>query len=297
MITVCETAVIIKLRSVKNLAGFFGLGDFQKAGAGISKNRLGKSRFALFFEIVWVRIWKLFTLNLIYVLFCIPIITIGPATAGMTKVLKNFSIDKHAYVWTDFIKAFKKNFFRALLLGIVDVIAFAGVAAGCYMYPAMAQQTGNNLFYVVFALTCSAGLTFAIMNFYMYMMMVSTDLSMKNVVRNSLALTFLAPKQNLVTVFISLAIIAVCIGLLLLNLQFLLLYLFFPASFIGFIICYDCYPVVQKYVINPYYEKNGEINPEIPDYEADAEAAVFEDMGGKEKPVEIKKRKKGKTIS
>ncbi|MDO5559079.1 MAG: DUF624 domain-containing protein [Oscillospiraceae bacterium] len=279
------------------MAGFFGLGDFQKSGRGISKSSMGKSRFSLFFEIVWVRIWKLFAINFIYVLFCIPVITIGPATAGLTKVLKNYSIDKNAYVWSDFFEAFKKNFFRSLLLGIFDVLAFAGVTAGCYMYPRFAAATGNNLYYVIFALTLSAAIMFSIMNFYMYMMMVSTDLSMKNVIKNSLALTFLAPKQNLGTLFLSLAIIALCILLVFVNLQFLLFYLFFPASFIGFIVCYNCYPVVQKYVINPYYERRGEVNPELPDYEADPDMTVFEDMGGREKPVEIKKRKKGKTIS
>ena len=52
------------------MAGFFGIGDYSRAGAGIAKNQ-NKGRLKLFFEILETRIWKLFLLNLIYVLVCI----------------------------------------------------------------------------------------------------------------------------------------------------------------------------------------------------------------------------------
>ena len=276
------------------MAGFFGLGNYQNSGAGIAKDRLNKSRFKMFFEILSTRIWKLFSLNFLYVIFCIPIITIGPATAGITKVLKNYSIDKNAYVWSDFISTFKKNFLKTFILGLFDLIAYAGVATGCYIYPKMSEASGNKLFYVLFVLTLSVAVTFTIMNFYMYLMIVSTDLSMKNIIKNSLVLTFLAPKQNLLSLFLMVIISAIFLLLPLWNLQFLFLMLFVPATFIVFIICYNCYPVIQKYVINPYYEKTGKVNPESPEA---YEESLFEDMGGKETPIELKKSKKGRTIS
>ena len=62
------------------MAGFFGTGGYDNAGSGISKNAAPKGSLKLFFEILGVRIWKLFTLNLIYMLACIPVITICPAT-------------------------------------------------------------------------------------------------------------------------------------------------------------------------------------------------------------------------
>lgn len=281
------------------MAGFFGIGNYGDSGAGISKNGPKKNRFALFFEILGVRIWKLFSLNFIYVLCCIPIITIGPATAGITKVLKNYSIDKNAYVWSDFKDTFKNNFLRALPLGIIDIIAYAGVFLGSKMYPDLAELLNNNLFYLLFVVTLSVGVMFTIMNFYMYLMLVSTDLSMKNIVKNSLALTFLAPKQNILTLFIMVALVFLFIFLISINLQFLFLLPFMPATLIGFIVCYNCYPVIQKYVINPYYESRGEVNPELPK-ETDEEETVFEDMGGREAPIKADKKKgknKGKVIS
>ena len=60
---------------------------------------------------------------------------------------------------------------------------------------------------------------------------------------------------------------------------------------------FNCYPVVRKYVIQPYYDQRGEDNPEF-DYLKTEEEAVFEDRGVEE-PVkqEEKPKKKPKTIS
>ena len=75
---------------------------------------------------------------------------------------------------------------------------------------------------------------------------------------------------------------------------------FLPASWIGLVICFNSYPVIQKYIINPYYEQRGEINPELMgemEVEPDPEETLFEDMGGKETPIVKKKGAKAKNGS
>ncbi|MDE6784130.1 MAG: hypothetical protein K2J26_01950, partial [Ruminococcus sp.] len=73
---------------------------------------------------------------------------------------------------------------------------------------------------------------------------------------------------------------------------------FFPLALSWFIVCFNSYPVIQKFVINPYYDSIGEINPELADAGSDIdEETIFEDMGGKEKPIERRKKGKGKRIS
>jgi membrane protein insertase Oxa1/YidC/SpoIIIJ len=79
---------------------------------------------------------------------------------------------------------------------------------------------------------------------------------------------------------------------------FMLVLPFFPAALMWFIACFNSYPVIQKYVIDPYYEEKGEINPERTDgFEDIDEEPVFEDMGGREKPIEKRKKGKGRHIS
>ena len=84
---------------------------------------------------------------------------------------------------------------------------------------------------------------------------------------------------------------------------------FIPGTWLALMVTVNSYPSIQKYIINPYYEKRGEVNPEIElTKPASADEAVFSDMGGMEKPVDLKvqpvktsknpaKEHKGKIIS
>ena len=78
---------------------------------------------------------------------------------------------------------------------------------------------------------------------------------------------------------------------------FLLLVPFFPAAILCLLNCFISYPIIQKYVINPYYTSIGEINPELVDDSPTDEERIFTDMGGKEKPIEKRAKGKGKRIS
>ena len=68
-----------------------------------------------------------------------------------------------------------------------------------------------------------------------------------------------------------------------------------PASWLGLVITFRSYPVIQKYIINPYYEQRGEVNPELAQTVTDEEETVFEDRGGEEKPIEPAKKSGGKS--
>ncbi len=279
----------------------------KKEGKGISKDVSEKTGIALFFEIFFRRFWKLIEINFVYVLFCLPIVTIGPATAGMTKVVKNFSIQRHAYIWTDFFDSFKQNFKKSFFIGIIDIIAIAGMGTGIWLYPDLVEKTGDEKWYILLCMTITMAVIFIIANFYIYLMIVSTELSLKEIVKNAVFLTFIALKKNLVTVLIFAGITAVSVVLAIYYQIFLMLMAFVPASILAFIVAFNCYPIVQKYVINPYYEQKGEINPEL-EYNKPSEESIFADAtetsttvkeknSEDEKKVKVKKSKKNKTIS
>ena len=298
--------------------------DYESAGSGIAKNSTQKGA-KLFFEILGVRFWKIIEVNLLYSLFYLPILfaftffayvnnkTIalilggimllafliiwGPATSGVFKIMKNFAQDKHAFIVSDFVQTFRENFRYASIIGIVDLLLLSSITAGIWVYPALAAQTGSKIMYVFLAISLSVGITFIMMNFYMFPMLVSTDLSLKNIFKNSFALMFVELKRNIITLLITGAITAL-MALLILFVNFAFIYVlpFFPFAFNTFLICFRSYPVIQKYVINPYYEEKGEINPELAG-NTSTEESLFEDKGGSEKPIESRKKKKGKTIS
>ena len=286
-------------------------------GVGIPKNAPKKKGILRFFEIFFRKFWKLIEVNILYSLFFIPVVlalyavirvssatvttlmlavcliafvlTIGPATSGMFKILRNFTVEKHAFILTDFKKS--------LAMGVIDILFFAIISTAMYVYVKMARETGNNLLLILFVICASMALIAVMMNFYTFLMIISTDVSFKNILKNSLVLSLVALKKNLLTLLITLLITGVFIVAIIWNLSFILLLPFVPAAIICFIICFNSYPVVQKYVINPYYEQRGEVNPEIGTADTDDEEVIFEDKGGSEKPIEKSKGKKGKIIS
>ena len=118
----------------------FGMYDYEKAGSGVSKNAPKKKAFFAFFELYFRKFWKLIQLNFITFLFCIPIVTIGPALAGMTKVLRNYTLEKNSFIFHDFWKGFKQNWKQSVPVGLLDVLFTVSAMAALKVYPEMANN-------------------------------------------------------------------------------------------------------------------------------------------------------------
>lgn len=306
--------------------GLFG-GNYERAGSGIAKNAPKKKGFFRYMEIFVQKFWKLIELNVIYFLCFLPllgaavlyltmqsslgmvlavicllafVVLIGPATAAHTKILKNFMMEKPTFLLHDFFRTVRSEFKHAVVVGLLDCLLVCCISAAFYVYPQLIEQTGSKVYYIFFAITISIGLIALLMNFYIFLMMISTNLSLKNVLKNSLALAVVALKTNVITLLIVAAIVAIFVLVFVfVNIKYavILLFLmpFLPASWLGLVVVMQCYPVIQKYIINPYYEQRGEVNPELLQSQSEEET-VFEDMGGKEKPIEpSKKAKNGKS--
>lgn len=299
--------------------------DFESRGSGISKNTPRKKGIVLFFEIFLRKFWKLIEVNMLYFVFFIPIflmlaslafiknstlslicagislitfvVCIGPATAGMTKIMRNYVLEKHSFIVNDFFKAFKANFKKASLVGFVDCLIILSVYASFIVYPVLVEQAGNKLMYIPMVITLSLAIVVTMMNYYIFLMMIATNLSFMNLIKNSFALAFVALKQNVITFLITGVTVA---GMFLLYIYmrplFLMLIPFIPAAFLCLVTCFNSYPIIQRFVINPYYTSIGEVNPELIN-ESPSDEQIFEDMGGKEKPIEKRKKSKGKRIS
>lgn len=272
---------------------FLGFGDYEKAGPGVAKDAPKKRPIFQFFDIYFNRFWKLCGLNIIYFLACLPIITIGPATAAFTYVLRAFSQDRHAYILHDFIKIFKRDFKQSFAMGLIDLIIFPLLGYALYFYYYNIVNT-SKVYFVFFVLMLSMSFIVVIMHYYIYMQIVLLDLKLKQIIKNSFLLTYMAFWKNLLTFLINTAIIALIV-LVTVTVDisvwpFILAFIMvIPLSLMGLIICFNCFPVIKENVIDPFYKDKGEKNPE--DAEKDTEGvAVFKDMGGMEEPINPKKK-------
>ena len=295
--------------------GLFG--NYDTPGRGVLKTPHEKRPFFKFWEVYFRHMWQLMGLNFIYFLFIVPIFVMlvmitetgnmkwlllmlisgimGPASAAMTRVVRNYSQERPTFMLHDFRKAFKLNLKQGLIMGYIDTIAIVSFIVGVPLYSTMAQK--NSIMYVPYVLSLSCMLVFFMMHFYIYPMMCSTNLTMKQILRNALFLVPIGLKKTLYTLVSSLIIILFSYLLLVLPSTMpagLTLAVFFPFTFVTFIACFNCYPVIRKHVIQPYYDKLGEQNPE--DATDNEEEALFEDKAAEEEAVPVQKKQRKKTI-
>lgn len=261
-----------------------------EAGAGVAKNGPQKKPFFRFWEIFADKFWTFFKINLIYFLFCIPIVTFGPATAAMTSLMRNIYLGKPQFIFSDFWDAFKKNFKQTFAIGIIDVIAICLSIFSYTFYTA--YMDANDSYWLFLAFAMAAEVIFLLINFYIYPQVVALNLRMGAIIKNSVILAFVNLKGNLVALA---CYIVYALLLAYFKAYVLILAPLVPLAWLAFVTVFNCYPAIQKLIINPFYEANGEKNPELPD--DGGEDVVFEDRGGSEAPLKLKKSdKKGKVI-
>lgn len=271
----------------------FKLFDYQSSGSGVSKTAPQKKPFFRYWEIFGRKFWKIIELNLLYILFCIPVVTFGPATAALTHVMRKFILEQPCFVFDEFFTAFKKNFKQSVAIGIIDVIGVAALVVALFEFMAVDKLPDGMIVYIC-VFICIATLLY-IMHFYIYLEIVALKLPLKAMLKNALLLVFLGVKRNFIALVINLAIITLVVLFLPYSIFVVIV---FPLAFMSFTTTFICYPVIQKFIINPYYDDRGERNPELgPISEEDiAENAVFVDRGGSEKEIKATPKAHGKVI-
>lgn len=254
------------------------------SGSGVSKNAPKKKPFFRFWEVFGNKFGTMFKINLTYFLFCIPIVTFGPATAALTALMRNIYLEKPQFVFHDFFKEFKRNFKKSLFIGLLDVAAVVGLFGVFAWYSGLDSPQGSDK--AVTAVTIVTEVLFLLVNLYIYPQIAALELPLSSIVKNSFILMFVNLGGDL-------AALAVFVGYFSLALLFTpaaaIAFPFLPAAWLGLVVMFSCYPTIQRVLINPYYEKTGGKNPELPDNET----AVFTDMGGKEDAIDLRSGKKG----
>lgn len=264
------------------------------AGKGVAKGKK-KKPFFRYWEIFANKFWVFFQLNLIYVLFCLPIVTIGPATAALTAMMRNIYLERPQFIWYDFVQYFKKNFKQSFFIGLLDIAIVAVGVVTFVQYSKMPEM--DTTAKVMYTLSIAVQIFFLMMNFYIYPQIVALNLRFGGIFKNAAILVF----ANLPAEMI---VLALTMGFGALLMFFFIPAVFFlpliPGAWIIYTSVFCCYPAIQRLIINPYYEQSGERNPEIPDWELEDDdddddnnddERVFEDRGGKEEPINLKKEK------
>ncbi len=227
------------------MAGFFGMFDYTKPGKGVSKEDVDKHGIALFFDILGRRLGKILLLNILYVIFSIPALVIywfvsayliivftgfypgdyeplmlqflnlfttvcmllllgsGSATAAMNYVLRKYVNDTHSWVWSDFWDNFKSNFVQGTLSFIINTVVFFLFCIAILFYANMGGLFSIVL--VTFVIILFA--IFIMTQTYLYQIMASMTLKIKDIYRNAILLTVGCLPVSIVSLAVSAGVI------------------------------------------------------------------------------------------
>ena len=206
---------------------FFG--NYSKPGKGVNKRDPNQPRNQVFFDILPRRMWKLIKLNIVYLLLSLPFFVVtmlivgvisspmvnsisssldnlnilkidlalrfllalvfmiffgqGPLTAGFTYIIREIGREHHCWLVGDFIKETKSNFKQGTILWIIDLIVLYSVVIAFKFY------LHRNMLVFIGILTFAVAV-YGMIHIYAYQMMITFDLSLKNILKNSLLLAF-----------------------------------------------------------------------------------------------------------
>lgn len=241
------------------MAGFFGLFNYEKEGPGIEKNAPKKKTFLVFFETFFRNFWKFISINIVYNLISIPVITNGFACVGITNVTRNIARDKHSFGLSDFFETIKKNWKQALGAGIINtLVVFVLVFDIWFFYN---QDSESMLFTVLLGITFGLCVLFAMMNFYIWTLMITFDFSLKQIYLNSFKFVVINLKNNFFCMLSLIAVYALYVGVAVLFFKDLLYVLMIEAlvyiltypAFKFLLIQFFVFPSIKKHIIDPYY--------------------------------------------
>ena len=188
-----------------------------------------------------------------YVLIGVLVLTWGWQNTGATYILRGLVRGDGVFMFSDYFYAIRKNLKQGFVLGLID----AGVITILiidFMYTWSARS--NYWSYLMFFIITALIIVYLFMRMYMYLMMITFNISIYKMLKNALIFTALGIKRNLMAALGIVICIALWAALSIIGIQYNFgVLMFIPAfimfSLIGFISVYCAYPVIKKHMIDP----------------------------------------------
>ena len=146
-----------------------------------------------------------FLLNLMWLVACLPVVTIFPSTAAMFGVVRDWVREKEGGLAHNFVSRFKENFGQSLLVGTIWTVF--GVVL--FLDFLVANQLSFWVGVVLKSVLVIASSLYAFGSVFLFPVMVHYDTDWKTIIKNSLLLSI----GRLPTTVVCLLFLIVMVGL------------------------------------------------------------------------------------
>ncbi len=134
-----------------------------------------------FYEVV-SKIADLIVLNLLFVLFSLPIITMGASTTALYGVTKKMAENREGYIFRNFFQLFKENFKQSTVMWIILLIAAMIPTVDLYIINSLEKTVITT---ALKGLMLAAALTVLLVFLYAMALQSTFENTIKNTLKNA----------------------------------------------------------------------------------------------------------------
>jgi len=190
------------------------------------------------------------------------IVTFGWQNVGATYILRNMVRGEPVFLFSDYFYAIKRNLKQGFLMGVLDLTVIFLLVFDYFYFKSLPSSFFIDFFY--FAILLIAILYF-LMRMYIYLMLVTFELSIRKILKNALIFSVLGIKRSIMAI-IGLVLFGALQFVLFMVFQLtplgialpLILMLLYFLGVTSFTCAYAAYPTIERYMIDPYLDDDSE---------------------------------------
>ncbi|MDD3503529.1 MAG: DUF624 domain-containing protein [Eubacteriales bacterium] len=139
----------------------------------------------------------------------LSMIVAGPVHAGIVYVLRNYAREEHAFIWSDFKDNAISNFKQSMVSSLISLAVTAIFIVNLYFYRQTEMIQQEMLRTILVTVIVLMYVIWCIMQMYLYPMMVTFKLTLKQMYRNSFYFAILKLPMNLLFLLLSVVIMLI----------------------------------------------------------------------------------------
>ena len=277
--------------SMKYYMNFLCSNNYDTPGPGVSEDEEQKIGLLRYFIVIGRHFWDLGILNVVYFFASIPAIVAyffvacfalpdsgeiisklsfelavclgivlpaflgnGPVRMGMCYVLRNYSREVHAFMWSDMWEYTKRYWKRGMVFSLINIAFVFTLCLDVRFYFELARS-GDFFGLMSIYLAIFIFLIYMVFNSYFFMLTVTFEFGVKETIRKAFALAMGKIFQNLACVIVCMVFAALVLWVMVSFPIMMFLQLLVGYSYIMLLLDMNSFSVVKKYMAKEEEEK------------------------------------------
>ena len=198
---------------------------------------------------ILTRMFDLLLLNILWILFCIPIFTIGASTTALYSVMLKLVENEEGYIMKDFVRGFKRNFRQSTIVWSILAVVGGLIVGDFFAIHKLQMETSV----IANILLGTVSLLFLLELIFIFPLIARFENTTVNMFKNAI----LIPVSQLPYAVFVLFLTVLCIGATFLNIRTMLFGSVIWSLIGGALLAYANSLLVRK-MFQPFEEKEEE---------------------------------------